>query len=217
MEHPCPKCGATVEDGVPFCKECRAPQIRVVGVEPRSPGGHDDQEFALRSVERPQSQSSRIRWWRALPGAALAGALSLLLAQIPLAAYGPAFLAGGALSVVFYRRRVKEAQVTPAIGARLGAAGGGFGFLLLAMRAILVLFYQPDELRKAVAARVSQLVSQLAARGYSAEDAPKFLEFLKTPEGFVMFSLLVALVISVVGSSIGGAWYSAWLRKRARR
>jgi hypothetical protein len=140
-----------------------------------------------------------------------------LLAQIPLAAYGPAFLAGGALSVVFYRRRVKEAQVTPAIGARLGAAGGGFGFLLLAMRAILVLFYQPDELRKAVAARVSQLVAQLAARGYSAEDAPKFLEFLKTPEGFVMFSLLVALVISVVGSSIGGAWYSAWLRKRARR
>ncbi|MGH9648361.1 MAG: hypothetical protein ACRD4E_16270, partial [Bryobacteraceae bacterium] len=29
MEHPCKKCGAEVEDGTPFCPQCRAPQIHV--------------------------------------------------------------------------------------------------------------------------------------------------------------------------------------------
>src|SRR4030081_3738718 len=29
VEHPCQKCGTTVEDGRPFCPQCRAPQIHV--------------------------------------------------------------------------------------------------------------------------------------------------------------------------------------------
>jgi len=43
------------------------------------------------------------------------------------------------------------------------------------------------------------------------------VELLKTREGlvfFVAFGLFITLLIFVVGASIGGAWYSAWLRKR---
>src|SRR5260370_20626708 len=29
VEHPCQKCGTAVEDGRPFCPQCRAPQIHV--------------------------------------------------------------------------------------------------------------------------------------------------------------------------------------------
>src|ERR1035441_7204710 len=29
VEHPCQQCGITVEDGRPFCPQCRAPQIHV--------------------------------------------------------------------------------------------------------------------------------------------------------------------------------------------
>src|SRR5450759_1122157 len=29
VEHPCQQCGTTVEDGRPFCPQCRAPQIHV--------------------------------------------------------------------------------------------------------------------------------------------------------------------------------------------
>src|SRR4029077_18429785 len=29
VEHPCQKCGTTVEHGRPFCPQCRAPQIHV--------------------------------------------------------------------------------------------------------------------------------------------------------------------------------------------
>ena len=37
MDHPCYKCGHSVEDGKPFCLECGAPQIRVAMPEPAAP------------------------------------------------------------------------------------------------------------------------------------------------------------------------------------
>ena len=37
MEQPCYKCGQTVEEGIPFCPHCSAPQIRVVVAEPAPP------------------------------------------------------------------------------------------------------------------------------------------------------------------------------------
>ena len=34
MDHPCYKCGHSIEDGKPFCSQCGAPQIRVAMPEP---------------------------------------------------------------------------------------------------------------------------------------------------------------------------------------
>jgi len=81
---------------------------------------------------------------------------------------------------------------------------------------IAVLVYRADDLRKAVA----DSVSQFSGRGYDPDKIQQTLELLKTPQGlslFVGFVLFIMCVIFIVGASIGGAWYSAWVRKRLRR
>jgi hypothetical protein len=219
VEHPCPKCGEAVEDGIPFCRACRAPQIRVVGIEPQAetvPDAHPAAEDLTIPAVAPTSDPSPIRWSQALPCAALGGALTLMLALIPFAVFGPACVAGGAFSVMLYRRRAANTFPTPARGAWVGAASGGFAFLFSAIPMIAALVYRADELRKAMAASVTQFSS----RGYDPDKVQQVLELLKTPEGlsfFVGFGLFVMCVIFVVGASIGGAWYAAWARKRARR
>jgi hypothetical protein len=42
---------------------------------------------------------------------------------------------------------------------------------------------------------------------------------VNTPEGLatlVVFTLVAFAVVFVIGGSIGGAWYSAWMQKRNR-
>ena len=224
VEHPCHKCGAGVEDGVPFCKNCGAAQIRVPGVEPQPadepqvPGVSEQSKVAqpvpvLPPLRASASQPTGVQWAHALPGAALAGAFSLLAAVVPYAAYGPAFMAGGALAVVFYRRHVKDRLPTTREGARIGAASGGFGFLFFAVVMVATLVYRPDELRQAMLDKVTQAV----ARGYDPQKVEQMQQALKTPAGLtslVTFGLFMLLVIFVAGSSIGGALYAAWVRKR---
>jgi len=175
----------------------------------------------------PQARSARIQWSQALPCAALGGAFSLLLviplavlgagsALAPFAVFGLAFMAGGAWSVRLYLRKAKDAPVTPGAGVQLGAASGGFGFLFLAVMVVAMVVYRADEMHKLMADSVPQLVS----RGYDAQKMQQMLELLKAPGGlafFVASGLFVMFVILVVGSSIGGAWYGAWTRKRGRR
>jgi hypothetical protein len=158
--------------------------------------------------------SAGVRWRQALPVAALGGALSLLLAIIPFAVFGPAFMAGGAFAVALYRRRVKD-KPGPGTGAQIGAASGTFGFLFSALPMLMAFLYHADDLRKAMLDSVSQLTS----RGYDPDKIGQVLELLKTREGlafFVSFGLFVMFVVFVAAGSIGGAGYSAWLRKRMR-
>jgi len=172
------------------------------------------------------TQAGRIQWSQALPCAALGGAFSLLLV-IPLSVlgagsplgpfvvFGVAFLAGGAWAARLYTRKVKNAALSPGAGAQVGAASGGFGFLFLAVIVVAMAVYRSDEMRKLMADSAPQLIS----RGYDAEKLQQMLAVLRTTDGlafFVAFGLFALLVMFVVGSSIGGAWYGAWTRKRIR-
>jgi hypothetical protein len=231
VAHACAKCEANVEDGVPFCKACGAPQIRVAGIEPQPPQleAHDSstEGTVLLPELLPQARAARIHWSQAFPCAALGGAFSLLLviplsllsvgsSAAPLLVFGLAFLAGGAWAARLYRRKVKDAVLTPGSGAQLGAASGGFGFLFLAVVVIAMAVYRGDEMRKLMTDSAPQLIN----RGYDAEKMQQMLDLLKTPGGlafFVAFGLFAMLVMFVVGSSIGGAWYGGWTRKRLRR
>jgi hypothetical protein len=219
-----------VADGVPFCKACRAPQIRVPRVETSEPmvvpeiQGAGDHESVLPTPLAQFTEPSRVQWSHALPCAALGGLFSLLMvvppallgvgaSVAPFAVFGIAFMVGGAWSVRLYYRKVKDAPVRPVAGAQIGAVSGGVGFLFLAVLTVATVVYQADEMRKAMA----DAVAQYTKRGYDPGMARQFLEFLKTREGlafFVAFGLLVFFLIFVIGGSIGGAWYSAWLRKR---
>jgi zinc-ribbon domain len=219
MEHPCHKCGQMVEDGVPFCKHCGAPQIRVIGFESATVPPLDSAEAPRVSTMPPppaflpRAAGARVVWSRALPGAALGGAFSLLALVIPFAIFGPAFLAGGAIAVMLYRRQTAGALPTTAAGAQIGAASGGFGFLYSAVVAVATLVYSPTELRQAML----DSISQMAGRGYDPQKIAQVQELLKSPQGltfFVVFALFLMFLITIVGSSIGGALYAAWLRKR---
>ncbi len=120
---------------MPFCRACRAPQIRVVGIEPRPETvavPHPAAEDLPIPAVAPGADAARIRWSQDLPYS----------------------------------------------------------------------------------------VSQFSGRGYDPDKIQQTLELLKTPQGlslFVGFVLFIMCVIFIVGASIGGAWYSAWVRKRLRR
>ncbi|HWX92143.1 MAG TPA: hypothetical protein VNY29_05885 [Terriglobales bacterium] len=219
---------------MPFCKACRAPQIRVPGFEPSQSvvlpeiHGAAEHESALPPPLTTPAQSSRIQWAQALPCAAIGGVFSLLLimvfapgmaglagSSIGAFALGAAFMVGGAWSARLYYRKAKDAPVRPGTGAQVGAAAGGFGFLFFAVVVVAIFVYLPDEFRKPLA----DAGAPLANRGYDPEKVRQFVELLKTREGlvfFVSFGLFVTALIFVIGASIGGAWYGAWLRKRTR-
>lgn len=122
---------------------------------------------------------------------------------------------GGALSVMLYSRRERNRLLATAAGARIGAASGGFGFLFPAILVIATLVYRPGELRQVMLDQISRA----AVRGYDLQNIEQMKQVLQTPQGltfFIVLGLFALLLIFVVGSSIGGALYAAWLRKRTQ-
>ena len=219
MEHPCSKCGAMVLDGSPFCAHCKAPQIRVPGPEAevvaadRTPSGEHELSPGLGAIRPPVLAPHGVQWHQALPAAALGGVISILALVLPLAVWGPAYALGGAAAVFVYRLRAKSARLTPAAGAKIGAASAGFGFAILEIITVGTYVYHSDDLRKAMADAINQMTS----RGSDPQTAQQALELLKTQEGlgfFVAFGLSMLLVVFVLASSVGGALCASWLRRR---
>lgn len=229
-----------MDDGMPFCKQCGAPQIRVprmeatVTSEPQtdsseslppppfsgspslpSPLGRP-RVTDITPLPPPPPARAGVIWSRALPSAALAGVFSLLAMVIPYAIFGPAFMVGGALAVMLYRRHLGGTVPASGVGAKIGAASGGFGFLFSAVIAIATLVYRPTEVRQEMLDNLSQMVG----RGYDPQRVAQVKDLIRTPDGlafFVGFGLFVMLVVMVAGSSIGGALYAAWVRRRPSR
>ena len=212
MEHPCYKCGAAVEDGTAFCPQCNAPQIRVgFGESEAEPIAASDLASRLSPVPK-----GTIQWSQALPATALAGVIAALLMFIPLGAFGLGMAAGGILAVLFYRRRNPGVDVTPGMGARMGAVTGALGFGVFAVfTAIEVLvFHSGGQLRAALL----EAIQQSAARS-SEPQAQQLLEYLKSPPGLALMmglGLLLMFVVFLVLSCLGGALAAALLRHRNR-
>ncbi len=208
-----------MEEGTAFCKRCGAPQIRVMiaGAEAPVPAPgpeHAEAPAALQPLRLPMIPSGRVEWSQALPAAALGGVCALMALLVPYAVFGPAFLLGGAVAVMFYCRR-KDRSPTPSAGAKIGAVSGGLGFLFSAIPLVATLVYRPEELRKSV----MDSVAQMAGRGYDPQKIQQLEDILKTEAGltfFVVVGVVVMLVIFVAGASIGGAFCAAWLRKRVQ-
>jgi hypothetical protein len=157
-----------------------------------------------------------IQWSDALPSAALAGLIAAFLMFIPLGAFGLGMIAAGVLSVLFYRRRNPASNLTPAMGARLGAVSGTLGFGIFAIFSALgtLLFHSGGELR----ASLLEAVEQSAARS-SDPQAQQVIEYLKTPPGLALMmglALAVVLVAFLILSSLGGAVGAAMMRRKDR-
>jgi hypothetical protein len=136
---------------------------------------------------------------------------------IPLGAFGLGMLAAGALSVVLYRRRNPGADLTPGIGARLGAASGAVGFSIFGMVSAfaMVVSHSGAQLR----ATLLDAIQQSAARN-SDPQAQEIVQWFKTPTGLAFMlcaALAFMLAAFVIFSSLGGAATAALLRKRDQR
>jgi hypothetical protein len=126
-------------------------------------------------------------------------------------------LASGALSVILYRRRNPAANLTPSMGARLGAASGalGFGIFAIFTAVEMVVFRAGGQLREALL----QAIQQSAARS-SDPQTQQVVEYLKTPQGLALvmvLGLIVMFVAFLIFSGLGGAMGAALLRRKERR
>jgi hypothetical protein len=202
VEHPCYKCGASVEDGTAFCPRCNAPQIRVAGPAPLAPAGATP-EVAIEQYASRATQPTALEWSDALPSAGIAIVVAIFIIAVskstPLG-----MLAAGFLSVVLYRRRCPATHITAGMGARLGALTGGLGFGVLA--AILALW---TALRsgKEIHDAFLNYIQQNAAHT-SDPRMQQVIDLFNTPDGFtfiMVLSLIMTLVAFLIFSSLGGA------------
>ena len=98
----------------------------------------------------------------------------------PLAGFGLGMLIGGSLSVVFYRRRIPVANITPGMGARLGMVSGilGGGIFAALLGIGIMVFHAWESVRE----KLIEMVEQTAARNPDPQ-AQQALEFFKSPNG----------------------------------
>jgi len=223
MEHACHKCGNSVEDGIPFCAHCGAPQIRVFIPEP-IPAATSAPERALAGsnpVELTESASAleiapSTRWSYAMRPCVLAALIAGMLMGVGLNALVGMFCAG-ILGVALYRSRLPGAAIKIAIGAQLGAISGLFCFALsIALESITVtVFHKGAEVRKAML----DVIQQAASRTGDPQTLAMF-EYLKTPTGLAVMmamGLMAAFVASIIVASLGGMLGASFFRHRDRK
>jgi hypothetical protein len=224
MEHPCHSCRQAVEDGVPFCQRCGAPQIRVATVEPlqasESAGAEGQSPRELDAFQPPQHVSnvaSPIEWSNALPACALAAAIAAVLMALGLMVPFLAVAGAGFLAVGFYRRRHPGALIKPGAGARLGAVSGllCFGMSAVLEALSLAIFPKGAVLREKMLEAIQQTASHT-----TDPQAVAMLDYLKSPGGMavmMVFVLIFAFVAFVALSSLGGALGGIVLGRANRR
>jgi hypothetical protein len=211
MEKPCYKCGQPVEEGVPFCLHCSAPQIRVVIAEPPSNASATIDDAAVSPCEIPQTIPGAIlsmRWSHAIQPCALAALVATLLMVLGLNPF-VAMISVGFLAVVFYRQRRPGTAIKAPAGAKLGALSGllWFGMASILEALLVLLLHKGPEFRKELIDRIQQAASQT-----SDPQALAVFDRLKTPDGLVflmlfglVFAFFAAIILAGVGGALGGA------------
>jgi hypothetical protein len=214
VEHSCYKCGASVEDGTPFCPRCSAPQIRVAGPEPIAAAG-STVEGAIEQYTSLAPSPFALEWRHALPSAGIALLFAILLIRLGMPAV-LGMLAAGFFSVLLYRRRCPATHLTAGMGARLGALTGGLGFGVFALiLALWSAFRSGKELHDSL---LNQL-QQYAAHS-SNPNTQQVIELFNTPEGFtfiMIITLIMTLIAFAIFSSLGGTIGAFLLQRKERQ
>lgn len=222
MEQSCYKCGQTVEEGVPFCPHCSAPQIRVVIAEPAPP----PLAFAAATTSQdaavlPASQTVPVlalpmQWSQALKPCAVAALVASVAMVLKLMAPLIAVVGAGFFAVAFYRRNSPGIMVGTGAGARLGALCGLFCSAMTAVLGALrlVLLHEGEEIRKFLLDMIQQTALRYPDPQHQAD-----LELLRSPTGLVVmmiFILIAGFVLFLILGALGGALGGATLSRRDR-
>jgi hypothetical protein len=220
MEQPCYKCGQTVEQGVPFCPGCSAPQIRVVLAEPAPRAfavaiGSQDED-ALPASETVPVLAVPMHWHQAFKPCALAALVAAAVMVLQLVSPIIAVPGAGFLAVAVYLRSAPGVSAATGVGARLGALCGLFCFgittILEALR--VVVLHKVPEIRQFLL----DAVQQTAVRNPDPQLQPG-LDFLRSPAGLIammFFLMVVVFVVFLLLGTAGGAAGSVVLRRRDR-
>ena len=227
MDHPCHKCGHSIEDGKAFCSQCGAPQIRVAVAEPPAPSGAANAPsdghpvLSLDSAEGAGIRSvpallSGIEWSRALRVCAVAALISIVAMSLRLMVPPLATLGAGCLAVILYHRRNPTWRVDARAGAQLGAVTGllSSGIFAIFFAIFLAVLQSGGQARQ----QMIEALQQVASRSHDSQ-VQAFLDLLKTPEGLaakLIVGMVGFLLISVAAGSVAGALTGAFLGRRNR-
>jgi len=210
VEHSCYQCAAQVEDGIPFCPKCGAPQIRVAVPEAIAVASAPVHEES--PISASLSPDTRLDWSQALPAVAWAVVLAGLVTLLTFGSLGIGMLVAGAISVVFYRRRRAGLNISAGAGARLGALTGTLAsaLILVALGVAAFVFHKGAGIH----AFLLSALEQYAAR-HPSPQSQQVIDLFNSPEGFA-FGLICTFLVCVAFSSAGGALGAVVFRRRSR-
>ena len=220
MEHFCPRCAYAVDDNLPFCPNCEAPQVRF------SPRDAPPLPVVVPSVGKsltpvhPQAEpifdeappAITRNWRRVLRPALSAGAIAALVSVIPLISL-VALPVGGILSVVFFRQSSAR-MPSPKFGFGLGALSGLCCLVILVAIKTVSVFLSHS--KNEIWSDVVQQVHLAQARNSDPQLQPVW-EFLLSPQGLIVVlaaSLIIMGSVLVLLSGVGGAVSAAILRRK---
>jgi hypothetical protein len=224
MDHPCYKCGNSVEDGKPFCLQCGAPQIRVAMPElaPAGPGSVLPPHPPIFSTDASHvpgalvsSLSTEIVWPRALRACAIAALISIVVTSLRLVPPLLAVPGAGMLAVILYRRRNPGWRVSAGSGARVGAVTGLLVSAVFAVCcAILVGVLQSGG---QVRQEMIEALQQFASRS-SDPQVQATLDLFVKPENLAKLipDIVLFILFSIAAGSLAGALTGAFLGRRNR-
>jgi hypothetical protein len=227
MDHPCYKCGHSVEDGKAFCSECGAPQIRVPMPESAAPaiaGNVLPGELPAFALDPPSvtghlsasTLSTGIVWPRALRACAVAALISIVVMSLRLVFPLVAALGAGFLAVIFYRSRNPAWRVDARSGAQLGAVTAllSSGILTIFAAIAYAVLQAGGEVRQ----QALEAMQQMASRSHDPQIQAS-LDLLKNPEGLAekfIVAMVILFVVSIAAGSVAGALTGAFFARRNR-
>jgi hypothetical protein len=229
VEHPCYKCQTSIDETLPFCPHCGAPQIRVASSDDDSsqapaPAFPDATPQVLPASAWTQGATPQIphpnaiQWELAWKGALLSGLTAAVLTALPVLALGCCLwlLGAGALAVWFYQRRVPGTVITPGMGMRIGALSGAIGFVATTIWSVLRFATNSQEFRTAMQEALDKsLASNPDPR--AQEMMQQFMNNLNTPQGLATFFVVIMAIMAVVFvifSAAGGALGASMFARR---
>jgi hypothetical protein len=207
----------TVEDGRPFCPQCRAPQIHVQ-VPDRGPAAAQQSsthssadEFSPEILQAPHPApplgiAGILDKAIATRAAVKAGVIGFFLGMlIPFVA----IVVAGGLAVFFYRR--ESGFVLPAaLASRIGGAAGVVAVAIqsLFFTIYIFIFHRQQEYVDSVTRFVHTVGGDA-----SVSDIQASIRSLFTPAGLIV-TLIFVMIVAVILASAGGALASLFFRPR---
>jgi hypothetical protein len=205
VEHPCHQCGTPIEDGVPFCPKCNAPQIHV-NLSPETQTIGSGAPSAATSLEDIAGSRPGIPWkhmrLRALP---IATALALLMISAPQYFWLWMPLMGSAV-VWLHRIRTSE-TVSSRAGLRIGVFTGAVAFAIWSAVLISAVVYDRMVLHQTdrVTEGLRLSLQQYAEASPDPQIRQKAAEILSRPALMTTYLIISLFIFFLLFLSLCGA------------